>query len=234
MLSVVALSLTAITVVAVQNEAQPAKADRTTEWLVRMTAREHAHAKVHKRWNGNTRLLDEMVSVVVEGMPFGSPEGETENEQLNAIQALKCRTNAVFIGLVTAAKSLPTEDGTYLFTDYIVRIDDSFRAPDAQPLLEGDLVTVTRPGGEMHVNNVTVSATSNTEPRLEVGGRYLLFTQFLPDVKDFVADVSSGTYRVAGDQLIDITYRDSRQQSAAAGQSRQLIENALLSKICRN
>jgi hypothetical protein len=231
-----AAALVAVTVsvnAARQPKDQFKKRDRTTEHQRRMTEKQRGHAKAFGRFKGDKRLLDEGVSVSEHDMFVGSPEGESENAPFERVQALKCSTDGSFIGLVRGATSLPTEDGTFLFTDYVLEVQHAFRAPAARPLVAGALVTVSRPGGTVHLENRSITASSNMFPPLDIGGRYLMFVSYQPETKDFLSNDTDWAYRLQRGRIIDAREVKGVREAETAGQKQDQIESALIAKVCK-
>jgi hypothetical protein len=231
--AVLAACLSAATVRAVQDVPAAPAVDRTARALAAMTPAERSHAKVHSRFSTGTRLVDERVSIHTHEMFVGSPDLPSENVEFDEAQALKCRTDASFIARVVSGRSHPIEDGTYLFTDYTVRIEEAFHAPATRRLQPGDLTTITRPGGTMTIDGVAITAASNQFPALTAGARYLLFVQYLPETKDFVSSQPEGAYQVFGDRLVDTRFVDPQRKAATQGERTDAIVNAVLAKACK-
>lgn len=169
--------------------------DRTTPRLQRMTPAQREHARLHaldSSRKGGTRILDEKISIVISS-DYGPPADLRPASSV--VASMTCRADAVFSGVVTRRESFPTEDGTMLFTDSTVLIGDVFRNTFEQPL--GALpVTITRLGGSVSVDGVTVSANLSAYPPLEIQSTYLFFVEFVPGHKTFHAKDAAGVWEI--------------------------------------
>lgn len=170
--------------------------DRTTPILERMTPKQREHAQVHVRSGktrfGNTRLLDEKLSKHMHVEYSGAFTARSAREVLESIW---CGVDAAFTGHLVKKESLPTEDGKMLFTDHQVLVGEVIRSKFGVGF--GALpVTVTRIGGEMKVEGVTVFVKHPEFPPLEVGRTYLFFTEFLPRYKTFHAEAMEHVWEI--------------------------------------
>lgn len=217
----------------IRQKQDPSAKGRTADWHERMNAKEKAHARAHGRFKTTTHILDEERSVHLSAFGASMPEPSPGVTELDSVKKLKCESDAVFVGIVRSAKSMPTEDGTFLFTDYTIEIDESFRTPSNKPLLQEDVVTVTRPGGAMMIGNKEVSATISDRPFLEVGGKYLIFGSLLPGSGAFLVERPDAVYQMIRDQFVDLRDRESSRTQKELRLGRPSVTNALLSKVCR-
>ena len=75
-------------------------------------------------------------------------------------------------------------DGTFLFTDHGLRLEEVIKNNSAAPIEVGNTVTVTRDGGVVQLDHRILRARPNFEPPL-VGNRYLLFLRFVPTTRSY-------------------------------------------------
>ena len=197
--------------------------DRTTPTLQRMTPTQREHAKLFRGITATrTKMLDEKVSTVVIG-EFASPTPPLSTTEF--ITNLMCSSDDVFIGVVTSVEAFPTEDGTFLFSEYALQPLEAFggRTDAVRP---GERVTLVRPGGTTMVEGTKISATINGYPPLELGGQYLLFASRLNT--NALTTTTEGIFRVSPSEmksLYHISTKDSPGGPLAvkSGTIRQLL-----------
>jgi hypothetical protein len=148
--------------------------DRTQQALQRLTAPQRERARIHAtQFKSTSRLLDEKLSVRI----TQDYTDVADKPLADVLKDMVCRSDGVFVGSVNAVEVNPTEDGTFLFSDYMTTIIDVVRTTVAAGLQIGQTVVVSRPGGETTIDGVRVAATINTFPPLVVGSSYLFFVR---------------------------------------------------------
>jgi hypothetical protein len=199
-----------------------------------MTSKQRVHAKEHgRRFKSPFKLLDELTSVVVHAdSTFARPDDKPIAID-DFVRAQACSSQGVFTGLITSATSNPTEDGTFLFTDYEVRVGDRFRMPlggSATP--RGSLVTVTRAGGKIVIDGVTVRAEHGDYPALRVGARYCFFVNYIDATASFITVSPDGLFAMRGER--SVTVRPSwKIKDAQDGFSNEHLLQVLKTLKCR-
>ena len=112
------------------------------------------------------------------------------------------KSDAVVTATFVSKASQITTNGTYIFTDYELSVQDVFK--DTRSALKPEtIITVTRPGGKILLFGQTANFSDSLFKPLHPGRRYLLFLSYLPN---------TGAYQaVDGDSSYDIT--DTRVES---------------------
>lgn len=108
------------------------------------------------------------------------------------IREMACRADFIFSGTALSRKSMPIEDGTFLFSDYQFKVDRVVRS--ARPLSQGDVVVVTRPGGEVTGPGPAASSYRADFPRLPVGQPLLLMVVEIPGDSGFETRDALGAF----------------------------------------
>ena len=107
------------------------------------------------------------------------------------------KADAVVIVTFVSKSSQITTNGTYVFTDYELRIEEALKDSRTGTLKPETTITVTRPGGKVLLFGKIASFSSSAFKPLEPGRRYLLFLSYLP---------STGAYQaVDANSSFDIT-----------------------------
>lgn len=118
---------------------------------------------------------------------------------------LACDADAVIIGTVGSKASQLTEDENFIFTDYELHLQEVLKDNPAAPLLAGNNVTLTRPGGSVQLNGVNVTALDEEYLPLDFNGRYLLFLRFIPATGSYKAVGGAGSLQLKGRKTIKVT-----------------------------
>ena len=173
-------------------------ADRTNPALERMTPAQREHARIFRDIsNSKSKLLDEQVSVTVTLDFIGSTPTKTFATHL---RELICSSDVAFVGEVISAQSFPTEEGSFLFSEYAVSPKETLRQ---RSISLTSPVTLIRPGGAIVVDGVRVTAEINTFPSLVVGRTYLFFGEVLQRT---AAVNSTETYELLGQSVRPLQY----------------------------
>jgi hypothetical protein len=143
-------------------------------------------------WNNGENLLDQLLSRVIHSEPENS---RISKPDILRVQA--CEAALVVVGSPVTASSYPTEDNSFILTDYHFRVSRLVRAASGfNP--DSSLIVVTRPGGVIKVDGDEVSAGLSTEPPLKSGARYLLFLDSGGQPGEFSTRSTFGTYFLDG------------------------------------
>lgn len=172
-----------------QQPAQPPK-DRTTQIQADMNPRQRYHSQQFAKYRTQTRLLDQKRSVRISVDRTGGPPRPVDD----ILRELTCAADAVFTASAHSIASMPIDDGTFLFSDYEVVIDRTFRMPDIDKSPRPGIVT--RPGGMwlFRDDGAKVSAMASGFPFLGAGRPYLFFTKYLPVTRTFKTEEPRGVF----------------------------------------
>jgi hypothetical protein len=166
-----------------------------------MTERQKKHSKIFKGFEGATRgrklrdLVAERGDIDVRedlGTTFLPPSFNLHEN----LQRLACEADAVVIGTVKSKSSQLIEEGTFVFTDYEVAVEEILKNNFAAPIQQNNAITVTRSGGTVKLNGHIVRAIDYRDKPLEIGEHYLLYLKFISD---------TGAYRPFGNSMSDDT-----------------------------
>jgi hypothetical protein len=169
------------------------------------------HSKLYKQYPGRGDLwrLAEKTSgdvEVVTEIPQKMFQSDAPPIQLGDIlRELTNKSDAVLIGVVKDRASFVTAEGTFVFTDYGLAVEQILKNNPASLLHPFDKVSVTRPGGEIQLNGHSVRAVDQSLAPLAVGGRYLLFLDYVPITGSYKAFNSQGSFRVQGSKTTKLT-----------------------------
>ena len=120
---------------------------------------------------------------------------------------LTCKADAVVIGTVKSKASQLTDDGTFIFTDYELSVEEVLKNNPAALIQVGEVITDTRGGGTVKLNNHTVRALDENEMPLALNGRYLLFLRFVPATGSYMSSsyVGEDSFQFRGNQIAQVS-----------------------------
>jgi hypothetical protein len=192
-----------------RNDQQKKRDDATPIQEGVLTEKQKAHSRIFKRYEGVTkgRKLRELVAesgdVEVEKGLGDVLVPDSLNLQ-DYLQNLTCKADAVVIGTVRSKSSQIIEEGTFVFTDYELAVDQVLKNT-ATEINPSQTITVTRVGGAVILNGHHVQAIDHRQEALALGGRYLLYLRFIPETGSFRAfadTASEDSYRLTGSKII--------------------------------
>lgn len=162
------------------------------------TPRPKDHGKQHE-WAkpGREKVRGDKLGV---GSPF--LESTVKTSELLSLEDFTCQAAAIVVGTAVQGESDVTEDGSVIFTDYQIQVDETIRIP-ARPRAR---MEVTRIGGSVSAETGSRSFKSRMLPPLELGQKYILFlSRVKGSPSAFAADVPGGTLRIteSGVEQID-------------------------------
>lgn len=117
-------------------------------------------------------------------------------------------TNAadlIIIGRVDDRDSFLTEEGTFVFTDYSLSVEQIIKSDSKAALEPSSKITVTRPGGTLQLNGRKITASDESLAPLEKGKRYLLFLNLIPITGAYKAFDSHSAFRLNGARTEKLT-----------------------------
>jgi hypothetical protein len=210
--------------------------DRTTPISAAMSDREREHARMFAQYKTSVRIIDAGTSVHRNSTPYRGFGSRVPKQPFEALQALKCRSEAVFEGQVIGAKSLPIEDGTFLFTDYQVQVLRVFRALDAGGAefpRNGQVITLTRPGGRLSIDGKEVAATHDLFPLLKRTQTYFFFAKHIKASGAFHSTDWNSTFERTGDLVGPLVRdREAWDRDIESGMAAEMFRNILTPALC--
>jgi hypothetical protein len=169
------------------------------------------HSKLYKQYagRGDLRAIAAKTSgdvEVVNGTPqkmFRSNAGPFRLGDF--LRELTSKSDAVLIGIVKERASFSTAEGTFVFTDYDLAIEQILKNNSTNLLRPFDKISVTRPGGDVQLDGHKVRALDESLEPLAIGSRYLLFLDYVPSTETYKAFSSQGSFRVDGNRAAKLT-----------------------------
>lgn len=187
-----------------------------------LSAQQKEHSKPYDSYKGSGKISDqvkgknELTINVLPPLPVLSPRDEQSSEVTEQAE----KADAVVIASVVSKSSQITTRGTFIFTDFEVRIEEALSG-DSHKLKPQASITVTRPGGKVLLNGQVITFNVESYRPFMPGHRYLLFLKFLP---------ITGTYQ-AVNQNSSFDISDSKVESLSDAPDAQNFEKDLAAFI---
>jgi hypothetical protein len=167
-----------------------------------MTEKQRIHSKLYKDYETGKKLTDlhrELDNIEVKvGTPMGGSEPGAPRFILQKFLSDSiCAADAVVVAVVKSKSSQLTENETFLFTDYELAVDEVLKNTHATSLQSGSEITITRPGGFVHLDNRKVRAVDTSYQPLETGKQYVFFLRFIPNSGAYAALNSRSSFQVS-------------------------------------
>ena len=163
-----------------------------------LTPKQFEHSKLYTQ-PGRVRKIRSLPdgTTIVIGPTWDDVSSHTDLITLDSyLHGLVCNADAVVMGTVDSKSSQLTSDGTFIFTDYELRIADVLKNNPSAYISDQSIVTVTRPGGTIRLNGKVVGVQESKYRRLERQKKYLLFLSYIPSTGAYKAINSEGSFEV--------------------------------------
>ena len=176
-----------------------------------LTPQQREHSKLYDSYGGQEKIRDRLLK-----HPGGIVSLSTACPFLpgksvpDVVTELAEKADAIVTASFVSKSSQITASGTYVFTDYELRVEEVLKDAVTHHLKPETNITVTRPGGKVLLFGQTASFTSFAFKPLMPGRRYLLFLAYLPSTNAFRA--------VNHESSFDIT--DTRVESLSEAMAR--------------
>lgn len=124
------------------------------------------------------------------------------------LSSLGCRADAIVIATVRNQASQVIDEGTFIFTDYQLGIDEIVKNNALSAIDPSAELTVTRSGGAVRLNGHVVQTIDYAQQPLDTGGQYLLFLRYLPatgDYRSFNDSLKEDTFRLQGAKITQVS-----------------------------
>jgi hypothetical protein len=202
------LTLTAITAWATYHRQEPQSqakdATPVTEGV--MTAKQVEHSKLYTQTKRPKRLTDAPDgTTIIVGLPWADVSANSKLTLENYLQETTCKADVAVLVLVKSKASQLTVDGTFIFTDYEVVIEDVLKNNSNAAVQPKQEITVTRSGGVVNLNGKILAVKDKSFKPLEAGKTYLLFLSYLPSTGAYKPLNSESSFDIGNRQLLPLT-----------------------------
>ena len=118
-----------------------------------------------------------------------------------------CAADAIVLGTVKTSASQITEDQNFIFTDYVLLVQQVLKNNSRSPIQQEAEISVTRPGGAVLIGGKPVTAIDDSIPPLRRGKQYLLFLRYLPETDSFASIETGESYELKGNDAQLLRYK---------------------------
>jgi hypothetical protein len=98
-----------------------------------------------------------------------------------------CNAGIIVVGTLTTDSPQLTEDESFLFTEYTLKVEEVIKGEHVPELKAGGTITVIREGGIGQINGRTIRAEREGFKPFTVGSRYVLFLRAIPETGAYLA-----------------------------------------------
>lgn len=138
------------------------------------------------------------------GLPILNPSDPPVNSN-ELLRSLTCSSDAIVIGRVKTQTSHLTEDETFIYTDYVVSVEEVIKNNADAPIQVSDNITVSRIGGKLNLNGKNVTAKHDAMLSFEPNQQHVLFLSFLPEKGSYVANTANGSFLLKKNKIVNLT-----------------------------
>ena len=201
-----------------------------------MTEQQKQHSKLYERsGRRNLRNYGKSITVVIT-LPFVEADNEKPPSTIDKLlQSITCDADVVVVGTVTSKTSQLTEDGSFVFTDYEVQIQETVKNKLSAPIQPSLSITVTRPGGAVNLNGKILTVTDKSFQPLEVGKVYLLFLQKVSSTGAYRTVNNEGSFELNQNHVRRLTEKPLPYAFTYANDAASLVEQIrTIENLCIN
>lgn len=109
-----------------------------------------------------------------------------------------CKADAVLLGSAKRTGAHMVDDETNIYTAYDFSVEEIFKNNPANPIEAGQKIEITRPGGTILLDGVTISISDNIYEALRSSGDYILFLTYVPAANGYMVSGSEGDFLIYG------------------------------------
>jgi len=208
-----------------------------------MSQRELEHAKIYKKeyeWRNGPKLAslrvgeDLEITVAAPSLPSSRNSPTLTSDSL--IRAMYCEADAVVAGTVKSKASQLTEDGTFTFTTYQMTVTQVLKNNAIAPIVSGNNIEVTRPGGAILMNGRVITVRDESYPSLDPHGRYLLFLRFIASTGSYKEFRRGSDFQLTADTFSPLRGASMTEDLQRGGQTESLVNliSAMVVTRCNN
>jgi hypothetical protein len=176
-----------------------------------MSEKQREHSKLYKKYNSDHKIPEILAREkgndveIFRLLPLGAglPD-ERVPTAFEALNRITCSANFVVVGEVKSKNSQLTEDLSFVFTDYEFTVQDVLKNDISTPIQQNAEIMVTRPGGEVLLNNKAVRALDESFQPLKPGKKYVLFLQAIPQTGAFQTIESGDSFELKKERIINL------------------------------
>lgn len=201
-----------------------------------MTPKQIEHSKLYAKSGQKKKLsTSHGGTTIVVGTPWADESTKRNQTFDNYLLEMTCKADTIVVATVKSKASQLTSDGTFIFTDYELSVEDVLKNNPIAYVQNGSEITFTRPGGVVSLTGKTLSVRDKSFKPLEANRSYLLFLTYLPSTGAYKSTSSEGTFEISNNQLSRLTDEQPSYKLAQLKDGTSVInEIRELSSSCTN
>jgi hypothetical protein len=175
-----------------------------------LTPQQKEHSKLYGRYERKEKIRDLLMK-----RPGGVRSATIAcfailAERLPLVRELAEKADAVVMASFVSKSSQITANGSYVFTDYELRIEEALKDGRTGTLKPDSTITVTMPGGKVLLFGEIASFTSTAFSPLQPGRRYLLFLNYLPSTGAYHAVDANSSFDITDTRVVSLNENITR------------------------
>ena len=171
-----------------------------------MTEKQAQHSKLYKRYDTATKIqdllkLDDDEIQIRRSLPFPFASSDQVRSDVDEIKRITCAADTIVVGTVQRSASQITEGQSFLFTDYVLQVQQVLKNNSRILIQQEAEINITRPGGAVLIGNKRIAAIDESFLPLRRGKQYLLFLRYLPETESYASIETGESYEVNRNDL---------------------------------
>lgn len=185
-----------------------------------MTEKQEQHSRLYNQYNTGSKIqdllnLEDEDIQIRRSLPFRFGSSNQARSDLDEIKRITCAADTIVVGTVKNSASQITASQRFVFTDYVLLVQEVLRNNTPDVIKQESEINITRPGGAVLVGGKRVTAIDESFLPLRRGKRYLLFLRYLPETESFASIETGESYELSNNDL--------QLLKGQSGQSKDLI-----------
>ena len=176
-----------------------------------MTEKQKQHSKLYKQYGTATKIqdalkLDDDEIQIRSGLGFPFSISGQPRSHVDEIKRITCAADTIVLGTVQRSASQITAGQSFLFTDYVLLVQQVLKNNSRSLIKQEAEINITRPGGAVLIGNKRITAIDESFLPLRQGKQYLLFLRYLPETDSFESIETGESYEVNRNDLQLLKY----------------------------
>jgi hypothetical protein len=131
-----------------------------------------------------------------EPVSSGKTTGEMKAKESAGRSQLSCGADLIVIGNIVGKQAYFNKDETYIYTEYKLQIEDTWKANGSKTLNASDQIEFTAPGGVVGINGSVYEVQHPLINQFTLSNKYIVFLKYDKDSDDYYLFDGKGAYAV--------------------------------------
>jgi hypothetical protein len=171
-----------------------------------MTEKQEQHSKLYNQYDTGNKIQD-LLNLkddeiqIRRSLPFPFASSYQVRSDVDEIKRITCAADAIVVGTVKGSTSQITASQSFLFTDYVLLIQQVLKNNSRNAIQQETEINITRPGGAILIGSKRLTAIDEAFLPLRKGKQYLLFLRYFPETESFASIETGESYGLNGNEL---------------------------------